>query len=474
MNLSHNSSRRDFLKKSGLATLGLAGAGALSQSHAKTPRRIRQPASGKAKSIIFLVSDGMSAGTLSMADNFLRFRDGRPSHWMNMYDRYPVHRGLMEMASQNSVVTDSAAAASSWGCGQRVPNGRINVDVGGAEREPILAIAKRNGLRAGLVTTATVTHATPAGFAANGPSRGNEQLFAKQYYERGYDVILGGGQRIFDASRRDDGLDLPAMFQGKDYAYVTDRDGLLAQAGDQGKLLGLFSGSHVPYEIDRLNSDDLGKVPSLAEMSKAALQALHRSGDGFIMQIEGARVDHAAHRNDISGLIYDQIAFDDALAVALKYYEHNPDTLIIVTTDHGNGSPSLNAGQPLGANTLGKLADFKCSVSSLRPGLDANSSVEMIRNRFEEFTQLTLSDSQVAAIINRLNGSWRHPYERMNQTVLTIASVLANHLQISWSTHTHTAEFVELAAVGPGSERIKPLTRNYELFDIMRKAIDIG
>lgn len=474
MKLNKSTSRRIFIKKSALATIGIAGAGTLTHGHETTARSIRRPASGKAKSIIFLVSDGMSAGTLAMTDNFIRYRDGRPSNWLNMYDAFPVQRGLMETASQNRVVTDSAAAASSWGCGQRVPNGRVNIDANGVEYEPVLSIAKRNGLRAGLVTTATVTHATPAGFAAIGQSRHDEHIFAKQYFDRGYDVILGGGQRFFDASQRDDGLDLPTMFQSKDFAYMTDRDGLLALSGHQQKLLGLFSDSHLPYEIDRLNSDDIGKVPSLAEMSKAALQTLHRAGDGFILQIEGARVDHAAHVNDISGLIYDQIAFDDAIAVALEYYEQNPDTLIIVTTDHGTGNPSLNGGHPLGAKTLAKIANFKSSVGSLRPALDRDSSIQMIRDHFEKFTKLVLTDDEAQAIINRLNGTWLHPYRRMNETRLTIASVLANHLEVSWSTRTHTAEFVELAALGPGSERIKPFTRNYELFDIMRKAIDIG
>ncbi len=466
-----DTSRRDFLKVSGLATLGLSGAGALTHSHATT---LRRPPSGQAKNVIFLVSDGMSAGTLAMTDHFVRFRDGHPSHWINMYETLPVQRGVMEMASRSSVVTDSAAAASSWGCGRRVPNGRINVDHNGEEQESILAMAKRNGLRAGLVTTATVTHATPAGFGANGRRRGDEQRFAKQYYERDYDVILGGGQRFFDASQRDDDLDLPALFQRKGYAYVTDRDGLLAQAGQQDKLLGLFSESHVPFEVDRLNTDDINKVPSLAEMTKAALETFDRSGDGFIMQIEGARVDHAAHRNDISGLIYDQIAFDDAIAVALKYYEENPDTLIIITTDHGNGSPSLNSGGPLGANTLGKVANFKRTIGSVMHGVHRNSSVGTIQNRFEEYAGLKLISDEVQAILNHMKGSWQHPYDLMNQAFVTTASVVANHLQVSWSTRSHTSEFVELASVGPGSEGIKPFTKNYELFDVMRKAVDIG
>lgn len=470
---SASSSRRDFFKKTSLAAVGLAGGGAAMAENAtakKTPR------SGNAKNIIFLVSDGMSHGTLAMADQLLRMRDGRRSHWLDMYREYPVRRGLMDTASADALVTDSAAASSSWGCGTRVPNGRINVDADGRPHEPILQIAKRNGLKTGLVTTATVTHATPAGFAANGPRRDDEQAFAKQYLERGYDVILGGGMGQFAPEARRDDLDLPAAFAKEGYKLAHDRDSLLALENEDQKLLGLYHHSHLPYEIDRLNDSSLMKsVPSLTEMSIAALQALSASGDGFILQIEAARVDHAAHINDISGLLYDQLAFDDAVKAALQFYEQNPDTLVIVTTDHGNANPGLNSGGGMGEENLGRLLHFKGSCSSLRPLFHRNSheGIDGIRESIRAVTGFGISKHEAQLIVDFRGGNWSAPYSQMGQWGGVLGQILANYTNIGWTGNSHTSDFVELAAVGSGSERITPLMLNTDMFGVMCKALDL-
>src|SRR5690606_27333739 len=102
-----------------------------------------------------------------------------------------------ETTSANSIVTDSAAAASAWGGGIRVPNGSVNVAAGGEESVPLQSKLRERGIPTGLVTTATVTHATPAGFAANSADRGREEDIAEQYLAREVPVILGGGTKFF-------------------------------------------------------------------------------------------------------------------------------------------------------------------------------------------------------------------------------------------------------------------------------------
>jgi alkaline phosphatase len=121
--------------------------------------------------------------------------------------------------------------------------------------------------RCGLVTTATATHATPAGFVATVQKRSDQKTIAAQYLERGVDVVLGGGTQYFND-------DLMAAYRKAGYGVALNRDQLLADAG-KAPLLGLFSKSHVPFEIDRLNSAELkASTPTLAEMTKAALQRL--------------------------------------------------------------------------------------------------------------------------------------------------------------------------------------------------------
>jgi alkaline phosphatase len=97
----------------------------------------------KAKNIIFLVSDGMSIGTLTMSDVFLRAKNGTGSNWLGLYRQNKVKRALMDMASASSVITDSAAASSSWGGGVRVKNGRLNTGDNGEEYMPVWQNLKR-------------------------------------------------------------------------------------------------------------------------------------------------------------------------------------------------------------------------------------------------------------------------------------------------------------------------------------------
>jgi len=135
---------------------------------------------------------------------------------------------------------------------------------------------------------------------------------APQYLDR-VDVVLGGGSGYFEAKGRPDRRDLHADFVKAGYQVVADRAGMLA-AKDR-RLLGTFSAGHLPFEIDRLNSEALAKrIPTLQEMAIAALDRFLVQDQPFLLQIEGARVDHAAHLNDIGALLGDQLAFDDALA----------------------------------------------------------------------------------------------------------------------------------------------------------------
>jgi len=472
---THASSRRDFLKQSGwLAALGAAGGLAPGRTLAQEPAA--SPNGGRAKNIIFMVSDGMSLGTLSMADQFVRLRDKRPSHWIDLYSQPGVARGLMDMSSASDLVTDSAAAASSWGCGQRVDNGRINVNHAGEWLDPILPIARRNGLRTGLVTTATVTHATPAGFAANGRSRQAEPDFAVQYLERDINVILGGGRVFFSVEHRGDRRDLAGEFRAKGYATPSTREELLDAPDDREKILGLFTPGHLPYEIDRLHDAELrAGVPSLAEMTGVALGALAKGDRGFLVQIEGARVDHAAHSNDISGLIYDQIAFDEAIAVAMAFLKTHPDTLLIVTTDHGNANPGLNQGSHAGARTLGRLRDFTGSLSLLGRDLGrltAPTPAE-IQRRVSATTGITLREEDARVLLVHLGNGPAAPYGRMSGLNAVLGQVLANTLEVGWVGNSHTSDYVELAAIGPGSEQIKPFNLNTEMFSLMTRVLDL-
>ena len=145
-----------------------------------------------------MVSDGMNHGALSLAQHYLGRNGGKDTHWTKLYRDHPVVRCLAETYSANSLVTDSAAAASAWGGGHRVDNGRLNITPDGVPKAPLQTKLKQAKILTGLVSTATITHATPAGFAVTVDSRGKEEEIAKQYAAHRVDVMLGGGRKFFN------------------------------------------------------------------------------------------------------------------------------------------------------------------------------------------------------------------------------------------------------------------------------------
>lgn len=312
----------------------------------------------------------MSPGTLSCADQYSRLVRKRPLAWVDLYNRPGVKLGWMNMRSLNSLVTDSSAASSSWGCGSRVLNGAVNVLPTGQRLKPLYSLFAEAGWTRGLVTTTEITHATPAGFAANVMSRENPQLIAAQYLERKVEILLGGGKQFFDGKRRRDKRDLKAEFRQAGYAVVETRDELKA-ARKTGPLLGIFTDSHLPYTVDhRVDEKLVARVPTLAMMVGAALERL-AAAENFILQIEGGRVDHAAHSSDAAGAILDQLALDEAIELALAFQREHPDTLVVLTTDHGNSNPGLNGmGGSYSRSSL-RLANVQQFTGSIGTILDA-------------------------------------------------------------------------------------------------------
>ena len=457
--------RREFFKKSGLGLALVGGVGAVPRVMAGAAPA--GTATGRARNIIFLVSDGMSAGTFSTADQFLLWKEDRHSHWGDLYQRGEGRIGIMDTSSRNNRVTDSAAASSAWGCGQRVNNGRINMSGDDVSFKPILAVARDAGKATGLVTTATVTHATPAGFAANVAARNDERTIMEQYLERDYDLLLGGGLSFVEETE-----DKPSLYpeiKAGGYELVRNRDELLAAKRKDPRLIGLFAKGHLPYEVDRLHSEEElhNSVPSIAEMTEIALRRLSANAHGFILQIEAARVDHAAHINDIGGLLFDQLAFDNAVGVALKFARERDDTLVIVTTDHGNASPGLSSGGNLGETNFRKMDALRGSFPMLQKRLKKEQTAEEVQKHVATILGTDISEAHANFIVRHQRSEFEPPYSRMGGLTATIGQVMANYHDFGWIGNAHTAEYVYLNAFGPGSEHLRPFTQNYELFDLM-------
>lgn len=468
----NNITRGEFLKSSALSTLGL---GSLMLAGCNNSQSFQ--GRGDAKNVIFMVSDGMSTGTLSMADHIKRRQYGNISHWIALYnsDR-KFHRGIMDMASLNSPVTGSAAAASSWGCGHRIINEAVNMGPDGEEYKPINQIFKDAGKKTGMVTTTRITHATPAGFAVNMDHRNKEDEIAQRYLQREYDLMLGGGARHFKADSREDGQNLLSKFADKNYTIARTKQELLQTSGND-RLLGLFNDSHLPYTVDHQTIDEHQQnIPTLAEMTDKALQHLENQ-NGFILQVEGGRVDHGAHGNDAAGMLYDQVAFDNAIKVALDFVDQRDDTLLIITTDHGNANPALNAAGERYNDSgpfFDRLQNFRHSNSWILSELDANSTVSEIRERVEYATQLGIKKEEAQSLQQAFNGNLETVYDIKRYPSSVLGSILANYTSVSFTSGGHTSDYVELAAIGPGIDNLDHFTRNTELFDLMVNVADVN
>jgi len=474
-------SRLDFLKTGALSAAAL-GSGALGF---KTDKKRSASKSGDAKNVIFLVSDGMSAGTFNLADLVKQDQFGEKTNWVKLYESdREYHRGLMDMASLNSTVTGSASAASSWGCGHRINNNAVNWGPNGERYKTICEIFRDSGKGTGLVTSSRITHATPSGFAINMPNRWMENEIAVQYSEREYDVLLGGGQRHFSPDLRGDGKDLYSVFRQNGYTVVQTKEEL-SRATRNSRLLGLFNSSHLPYMVDYNSLPELKrKTPTLAEMTDAALQRLEKNPNGFILQIEGARVDHAAHDNDAAGLIYDQIAFDDAIKTVMDFTNGRDDTLVILTTDHGNANPGLSGlGSGYGDSPamMATVYDYRHSFEWIQRELREIRNdkpwrtvlVSKIKDVIEYATNTQIRSDEALMIREALEGKYRAPFRNRQGVVGVMSGVLANYNGINFIGTNHTADYVELAAWGPGSDRIPTFVRNTALFDLMVDMADV-
>ena len=443
------------LSRRSLLGLGAAAAGAALvpvQALGQQKRRKGQP-----KNIILLVSDGMSAGVPAMANALKLHEQGKETHWeMLMKADGSVH-GYMDTRSLSSLVTDSAAASSAWSSGVYNWNKMLNTLPDGTELTPILPLLKQMAkMKTGIISTASITHATPAGFCIADPDRNAEARIAGKYLNADLDVILGGGSSYFSEELRQ-------KFVEKGYSKALNAAEL--DKIEKGRVLGLFATGQVPYEIDRVNSFSLlREVPSLAAMAKKGLELLNQdNSNGFFVQIEGARIDHAAHWNDVGGTLYDQLAFDEAVAVALEFARKDGNTLVVVTSDHANSNPGIiGAGKEYFDSTAGlySVSKMKKSYEMLLPMLTGKSNSE-IASLIEEYLGCKLTASELGLIADAVNG--KSALKEIDQYQITgsmLGIVTSNHTHVCWSGRQHANDHTIITSTGPGAELFGGLITN--------------
>ena len=465
--------RRKFFKNGSLFTLGTALLNPFDGVANNTLEATENFRNKKAKNIIFLVSDGMSQGTLNMTNVFKNHRDGTDTTWIQGYKDNKLVRALMDTESANSLVTDSAAGGSAWGSGFRVKNGSINVGVNGEEYLPILQKFQKRGKKVGVVTSVPVTHATPSSFCTNSKSRSSQEAIAEHYIDLNIDIMLGGGRDFFDKNNRKDKRDLISEYLQKGFQVVLNRNEFLSIKQNQ-KVLGLFGGNGMDYDIDRQNDPEVSQQqPTLAEMTRAAIAHLDNK-NGFVMQVEGGRVDWAAHANDIAGLIHDQLAFDDAVKVALDFAEKDKNTLVIITTDHGNANPGIMYGKDV-TTRFDSLLKYKKSNEWLLNQINKDTTATKLDELVDFANGFKLSEDENKKILSYYNGLEKPEdglYNYKKVPLQYYSDLQKTRNAVGWISTEHTGDYVELAAYGPGSQLLKSFVKNTDLHYLMLRAAE--
>jgi alkaline phosphatase len=333
---------------------------------------------GKARNVILLIGDGMGDSEITIARNYQVGAAGRLS-----MDRLPLTGAYTTYAVQKanpklpSYVTDSAASGTGWATGHKTYNGAISVLPNEKPVPTILELAKKAGFRTGDVTTSELQDATPAVLGAhvvnrdckgpvattakcptNAKENGGAGSIAEQLVATKPDVLLGGGKAYFDevvTAGKHKGKSVLAQAKVSGYQVVTDAAGLAA-AKSNAPILGTFAKNNLDLEWTgpkptlagtasstcAVNAARAASQPHLADMADKALTVLDkqtkRSKRGFFLQIEGASIDKQDHAANPCGQIGETVAFDAAVKKALTYQRSHPDTLVVVTADHGHTS----------------------------------------------------------------------------------------------------------------------------------------
>jgi alkaline phosphatase len=360
------------------------------------------------------------------------------------------YTALSRTHSADSPVTDSAAAASAMACGMKTVIGVLCEDAtavrarqDGKKLESIASWAKKRGFRVGLVTTTTVTHATPAAFYAHHHDRNAEEQIARQAVASGFDLILGGGRRYFPDDLRREAHD-------RGWAIVETREALAAVDSLDRHVLGLFADGHLPYheEIETArrrareggaqSGDDAVVAPTLPEMTRKAIDLLERGGQPFFLMVEGGRIDHAGHANWARTLVDETVAFDEAVGFAIRTLEPET-TLVLVTADHETGGLAIN-GYP----------DEKEGPWSL------------FRGPFEE------KGDEPYAVVTFTSG----PGTKRQSRAAPHGSDDPRPSGISLGSAAHTGVDVALYGWGAGAERVRGTLENTAVYEVLRAHLE--
>ncbi|MEQ8411855.1 MAG: alkaline phosphatase [Erythrobacter sp.] len=429
--------------------------------------------SGKAKNVILFIGDGMGISTITAARIYEGQKRGESGEENTLsFESFP-NVALVKTYNTNAQVPDSAGTATAMHSGTKTRIGVLGIGPEATRGSCEDALAhplpllgeevKQRGLALGIVSTARLTHATPASVYARSADRNWEASvpeaeaqhgckdIATQLVEAEWDVALGGGSAVFfgggmGGRRSDVQADLPGEWAARSGGTVVRDASGLANAPVDAPVLGLFSPSHMTYVAERGAGSS---EPTLTGMTAQALERLERDPDGFYLMVESGRIDHAHHAGKAGYALEETVEF----ARAIQYAIENTDpaeTLILVTADHSH--VFTIAGYPRrGNDILGLVVPPQGDISNTEEPMPASDG--------RPYTTLGYANGPGA-----IAGMEERPVPETGLEAQQQATV-------PLGSETHAGEDVALYANGPGADRARGVIEQNVIYDIIRRAL---
>ncbi|MFC1743052.1 alkaline phosphatase [Candidatus Riflebacteria bacterium] len=460
----------------------------------------------KPKNIILMIGDGFGPQAMGAYTMYTHTIQHRPSSFEKVMNQGTL--GVCDTHPYFNIVSDSSAGGTALATGFKTRNEMVGMGPHGEDLETVLEYAQKIGKATGLVTNTTITHATPASFYAAWAKRNDETIIADQLFKNGaIDVLFGGGLTQFipqgkkasdyakihplqeGRSYRKDNMNLLESAKSKGYTTVFNANEL-KEAPLRGKILGLFGGTHLPYAVDRMNIPGMN-VPSLLEMTEAAIQRLERNRKGFFLMVESGKMDHVLHANDGGALFREMEETDKVFEFLFAYAKKRGDTLLVLTADHETGGFGFSYQKRRGGKlklTLKSGAEYvtKYNYADLK-------LFQMLMSQTRSFKLLineAAKDPKKLVELIKLHTPFRIN-EKLAQIVLTkgprdyaafytgyasrpisvLSSILSGQTSIVWSSGTHTHTPVFCISYGPYSSRLKGYFQNIKVGQVIFQAL---
>lgn len=430
----------------------------------------------QAKNVIWLIGDGMGPGAMGFFMEGVRNTD---------LEQYPDKRSALEKFinasvtgmyfnnTYDTIVTDSACAATQMACGVLSRPEYVGVDYNGKKAVSIMEEALKRGKSVGVVTDSYVADATPAGFLAHASGRKEKYEIARQLVQSGAQVVMGGGLQFFTQKENK-----KLLQKAKKSGWQVAKNSRELEKITKGRVLGLFAEDALPFYGDM---DRYPHTPALKEMTQKAVELLSQNENGFVLMVEAGKVDWALHDNEAGPALWEMVNLDETLAYLWDFAQRDGNTLLYLNADHETGMPAFHY-RHLDAQTV---AHKTAQGEMLYDGDTDYVNYPYYQNLFKHkhllyyvyprFKNLP-PEQQTAEKLQQMADEamgmhWDLKLEGQIPAYKELIQKVNEAQGLVWATGNHSSGMLLGVAYGPGAEAFKGVYHNTDLKDKFEKAL---